>query len=352
MVLAWIRLPNLPGHLYKRKIIEAIESLIGKVVKLDVQTDNQTRGRFARLAVYINLIEPLISQVLVDGVVQQVEYESFPTVCFSCGKYGHVKDLCPLSETEQNRPVPLGEPATVEIFGWRRFRGANRKEGGAQINLKSRVNQENGEFLSNKAGHVGGIVGLTNGSDRGMEVGRVSLQETGQKYNKSLDKALGKRPIILDGHLGNIGDQSDKSPFSFSNSIPVAPNPNFSKTNNSSNGADGQGLLVPNNLSSLDIENMEKIKARYNPVFDESEGIIVPISDNTLDPGGSSQSNRKPSFTLWGRGSRFKNSGNTRISLAESMKKMAEFLSSKIPSCNPSDVSEIAESELEGKERS
>ncbi|KAL1185873.1 hypothetical protein V6Z11_A01G140600 [Gossypium hirsutum] len=30
---------------------------------------------------------------------------------------------------------------------------------------------------------------------------------------------------------------------------------------------------------------MEKIKARYNPVFDESEGIIVPISDNTLDPG-------------------------------------------------------------------
>lgn len=113
MVLAWIRLPNLPGHLYKRKIIEAIESLIGKVVKLDVQTDNQTRGRFARLAVYINLIEPLISQVLVDGVVQQVEYESFPTVCFSCGKYGHVKDLCPLSETEQNRPVPLGEPATV-----------------------------------------------------------------------------------------------------------------------------------------------------------------------------------------------------------------------------------------------
>ncbi|KAG8490393.1 hypothetical protein CXB51_013711 [Gossypium anomalum] len=86
MVLAWIRLPSLPGHLYKRKIIEAIGSLIGKVVKLDVQTDNQTRERFARLAVYINLEEPLISQVLVDGVVQRVEYEPLPIICFSCGK--------------------------------------------------------------------------------------------------------------------------------------------------------------------------------------------------------------------------------------------------------------------------
>ncbi|KAK5771689.1 hypothetical protein PVK06_047926 [Gossypium arboreum] len=61
VVLAWIRLPNLPGYLYKWKIIEAIKSLIGKVVKLDVQTDNQTRGRFARLPVYINLDRPLIS---------------------------------------------------------------------------------------------------------------------------------------------------------------------------------------------------------------------------------------------------------------------------------------------------
>lgn len=40
-------------------------------------------------------MKPLVSQVLVDGAVQQVEYEALPTVCFGCGKYGHVKDLCP-----------------------------------------------------------------------------------------------------------------------------------------------------------------------------------------------------------------------------------------------------------------
>ncbi|XP_016675865.1 uncharacterized protein [Gossypium hirsutum] len=94
VVLTWIRLPNLPGHLYKRKIIEAIGGLIGKVVKLDTQTDNQIRGRYARLAVYINLDKPLISQVLIDGLIQRVEYEALPTVCFECGKYGHVKEMC------------------------------------------------------------------------------------------------------------------------------------------------------------------------------------------------------------------------------------------------------------------
>ncbi|KAK5843396.1 hypothetical protein PVK06_005852 [Gossypium arboreum] len=94
MVLTWIRLSNLPSNLYKRKIIEAIGGLIGKVVKLDLQTENQTRGRFARLAGYINLDRPLISQIYVDRVTQRVEYEALPIVCFVCGKYGHVKDLC------------------------------------------------------------------------------------------------------------------------------------------------------------------------------------------------------------------------------------------------------------------
>ncbi|KAK5838380.1 hypothetical protein PVK06_007109 [Gossypium arboreum] len=87
VVLTWIQLPNPPGHLYKWKII-------GKMVKLDLQTNNQTIGHFARLVVYINLDRPLISKIYVDEATQQVEYEALPTVCFMCGKYRHAKDLC------------------------------------------------------------------------------------------------------------------------------------------------------------------------------------------------------------------------------------------------------------------
>lgn len=114
VVLAWIRLPNLLGHLYKRKIIEAIGSFIGKVVKLDVHSKNQTRGRFARLAIYINMEKPLISQVLVNVAAQRVEYEALPIVCFTCGKYGHVKDMCPTAETEQNLAASYGKPS-IEV---------------------------------------------------------------------------------------------------------------------------------------------------------------------------------------------------------------------------------------------
>lgn len=83
------------------------------MVKLDVQTENQTRGRFARLAVYINLEKPLISQVLVDRAIQHVEYEALPTICFNCGKYGHVKDMCPMVETDPNPTMASGKQSTV-----------------------------------------------------------------------------------------------------------------------------------------------------------------------------------------------------------------------------------------------
>ncbi|KAA3459823.1 Retrovirus-related Pol polyprotein LINE-1 [Gossypium australe] len=55
---------------------------------------SRTRGRFARMAVYINLDKPLIAQVLVNGRNQIVEYEALLTICFTSRKYGHTNELC------------------------------------------------------------------------------------------------------------------------------------------------------------------------------------------------------------------------------------------------------------------
>ncbi|MBA0603243.1 hypothetical protein Gorai_003396 [Gossypium raimondii] len=57
-----IRLPGLLGHMYKRKILREIRGIIGKVAKLDFNTDNGVRGRFARMIVFVNLDRALISQ--------------------------------------------------------------------------------------------------------------------------------------------------------------------------------------------------------------------------------------------------------------------------------------------------
>ncbi|XP_040934424.1 uncharacterized protein [Gossypium hirsutum] len=100
VVMAWIRLIGLLGYLYKHKILTEIGGMVGKVVKLDMNTYSKVRGRFARMAVYINLERPLVSQILINGRSQRVEYESLPTICFHCGRYGHVKDNCPFRSTE------------------------------------------------------------------------------------------------------------------------------------------------------------------------------------------------------------------------------------------------------------
>ncbi|KAH1031419.1 hypothetical protein J1N35_043593 [Gossypium stocksii] len=101
-VMAWIRLLGLPGHMYERQVLREIGATIGEVAKLDFNTDNGVRGRFARMAVFVNLGKPLISQVIINGVTQRIEYEHLPTVCFQCGHYGHIKEICP-KENRQSR---------------------------------------------------------------------------------------------------------------------------------------------------------------------------------------------------------------------------------------------------------
>ncbi|PPR90527.1 hypothetical protein GOBAR_AA30158 [Gossypium barbadense] len=112
VVMAWIRLSGLPGYMYKRAILEAAGGMINKVAKLDFQTD-KVKERFVRMAIYINLERPLVSQVLVKGEIQKVEFESLPTIFFSCSKYGHIKEMCPSVVVNLNRGKEDEQTATV-----------------------------------------------------------------------------------------------------------------------------------------------------------------------------------------------------------------------------------------------
>ncbi|KAK5772233.1 hypothetical protein PVK06_048513 [Gossypium arboreum] len=94
VVMTWIRFLGLSGDMCKKKILWEIGEMVGKVVKLDLNTDNKARGRYARMVVYVNLEKPLISKVLINGNIQRIEYESLPVVCFSRGRHGHFKESC------------------------------------------------------------------------------------------------------------------------------------------------------------------------------------------------------------------------------------------------------------------
>ncbi|KAK5818449.1 hypothetical protein PVK06_023386 [Gossypium arboreum] len=79
-----------------------------------MNTDRRTRGRFARLIIYVNIEEPLVSQILINGRNQKVEYESLSTIYFHCVWYGHVENICNFKSTESmaegNRGSPKAEP--------------------------------------------------------------------------------------------------------------------------------------------------------------------------------------------------------------------------------------------------
>ncbi|XP_040957655.1 uncharacterized protein [Gossypium hirsutum] len=126
--MTWIRLPGLPGHMYTKKILWEIGGMVGKVAKLDFNTDSKARGRYASMAIYINLEKPLISMVLINGKVQRIQYESLPVVCFSCGRYGHFKENCGQAKeilensarknTTPENGIPETEPAVeTDPFG-------------------------------------------------------------------------------------------------------------------------------------------------------------------------------------------------------------------------------------------
>ncbi|KAK9042088.1 hypothetical protein V6N11_017167 [Hibiscus sabdariffa] len=116
------------------------------VVKIDYQTDYGRRGRFARMAVKINLKQPLVSKNAINGQIQFVEYESLPMVCFKCGTYGHVTERCPLTQvnagdtTVQTSPMACRKVIPSEPFGpWMLVERRQRRQNKPAVPIETHV---------------------------------------------------------------------------------------------------------------------------------------------------------------------------------------------------------------------
>ena len=94
-IVAWICLSEMNIHFYHKHIIRWLGKIIGPVVKIDSNTITAQRGKFARLAVELDLQKPLASQFNLEGRIQKVEYKNLPTIYFGFGKFGHYREACP-----------------------------------------------------------------------------------------------------------------------------------------------------------------------------------------------------------------------------------------------------------------
>lgn len=53
------------------------------------------QGRFTRVCVEIDMNQPVVGSVGVDGCWYNVEYEGLHIICAQCGCYGHLLKDCP-----------------------------------------------------------------------------------------------------------------------------------------------------------------------------------------------------------------------------------------------------------------
>lgn len=87
----WIRIDELPIEYYDKEVLFAIEKVVGKPIRVDYATDKVTRGRYARVCVDIYLSKPLITKIWVGGAWQAIQYENISSLCFACGRIGHLQ---------------------------------------------------------------------------------------------------------------------------------------------------------------------------------------------------------------------------------------------------------------------
>ena len=91
----WAHLPQLPIEYYEPSVLKEIGKAVGLVLRINAQTATESRGRYAKICVQVNLNNPLIRTILIGRLVQAVVYEGISTLCFSCGRVGHSSEACP-----------------------------------------------------------------------------------------------------------------------------------------------------------------------------------------------------------------------------------------------------------------
>ena len=93
-IVVWIRLKEFPIEYYNPEAFLHIGKSIGKVLRVDSHTAMETRGRYARMCVQVNVDKPLATAVLIGKFEQPIYYDGLQRLTFSCGRIGHRKENC------------------------------------------------------------------------------------------------------------------------------------------------------------------------------------------------------------------------------------------------------------------
>ncbi|CAL1410395.1 unnamed protein product [Linum trigynum] len=187
-VVAWVQFPELPVHFYHREVLFAIGNLIGRTIKLDYHTETLQRGKFARMAIDLDMTKPLPTRIHLDGKWQGVVYENLPHICYGCGKIGHVEDSCPAREKSSELALVIaadGSGKSVE--------GSSPPEAPAGYGPWMQVTRRSRKSTKAKSGNPP-ISSPSSGADSGKTApksgtkGKTELEMKGKKESKEVQR--------------------------------------------------------------------------------------------------------------------------------------------------------------------
>lgn len=182
---------------YEPSILRDLGNAIVPVLRIDTHTATETRGRFARLCVQVDLEKPLIKVIKCGGLEHPVQYEGIHSMCFSCGRVGHKVEGCSyktkalenVGEQVDGKGGEMGEAGKLpehaeitteeEVFGlWvlvtrRKQRSKSNKKDKAQVSTFGPAAQ-NKKGVASFRPFIPGLMDLANSTLRSSEDKRKS----------------------------------------------------------------------------------------------------------------------------------------------------------------------------------
>ncbi|CAN1216494.1 hypothetical protein LINPERPRIM_LOCUS626 [Linum perenne] len=116
-IVALIRFAELPLEYYSDGPLFQLAACMVKPLRIDTQTLLATRGKFVPVCVELNLDEPLMPVVGIEGRWYKVEYEGISNICTTYGCAGHNAEHCLIDIVTPSRDSEILPMVPTEVAG-------------------------------------------------------------------------------------------------------------------------------------------------------------------------------------------------------------------------------------------